>query len=140
MNNQRYAVWIDKRKAMIMKSLAGGETTYLEIASNVSRPERFKGEETNKTGLFRTTLSNERRMQERENNYITEYVMKVVNELKEPNAILILGAGETRYELLNLLNKSKNIHDVWIENRASKPLSKRDLALEMEKHFNLHLG
>jgi hypothetical protein len=28
MNNQRYAVWIDKRKAMIMKSLAGGETRY----------------------------------------------------------------------------------------------------------------
>ena len=140
MNNQRYAVWIDKRKAMIMKSLAGGETTYMEIASNVSRPERFNGEETNKTGLFRTTLSNERRMQERENNYITAYVMKVVNELKEPNAILILGAGETRYELLNLLNKIKNNHDVLIENMASKPLSKRDLAIEMEKHFNLHLG
>ena len=140
MKNQRYAVWIDKRKAMIMKSLAGGETTYMEITSNVSRPERFNGEETNKTGLFRTTLSNERRMQERENNYITEYVMKVVNELKEPNAILILGSGETRYELLNLLNKSKNNHDVWIENRASKPLSKRDLEIEMEKHFNLHLG
>ena len=71
MNNQRYAVWIDKRKAMIMKSLT---------------------------------------------------------------------SGETRYELLNLLNKIKNHHDVWIENRASKPLSKSDLALEMGKHFNLHLG
>ncbi len=71
MNNQRYAVWIDKRKAMIMKSLT---------------------------------------------------------------------TGETRYELLNLLNNSKNHHDVWIENRASTSLSKRHLAIEMEKHFNLHLG
>lgn len=140
MNNQRYAVWLDKRKAMIMKSWAGGETTYMEITSNASRPERFKGEKTNKTGLFGTTLSNQRRKQERENNYITEYVMRVVNELKAPNAILILGAGETRYELLHLLNKSKKNHDIWIENRASKPLSKRDLAIEMENHFNLHLG
>ena len=71
MNNQRDAVWIDKRKVMIKKSLTN---------------------------------------------------------------------GETRYELLNLLNKSKNHHDVWIENRASTSLSKRHLAIEMEKHFNLHLG
>ena len=71
MNNQRDAVWIDKRKVMIKKSLTN---------------------------------------------------------------------GETRYELLNLLNKSKTHHDVWIENRASTSLSKRHLAIEMEKHFNLHLG
>ncbi|MFZ9589402.1 MAG: hypothetical protein ACO28V_06685 [Chitinophagaceae bacterium] len=140
MNNQRYAVWIDKRKAMILKTGADTETTFMEIESNVSRPERFEGEETNKTGLFRTTLSREKHHQERTNNYITEYVTRVANEIKEANAILILGSGETRFELQNLLNKRKNIHSAWIENKASKKLNKRGLELEMEKHFNLHLG
>ena len=97
MKTQRYAVWIDKRKAMILKSDAGGENSYLEIESNASRPERFDGEVTNKTGLFRTTLSNQKRMQERQNNYISEYVMKVANEIQEANAVLILGSGETRH-------------------------------------------
>jgi len=140
MKTQRYAVWIDKRKAMILKSDAGGENSYLEIESNTSRPERFNGEETNKTGLFRTTLSNEKRMQERQNNYISEYVMKVVNEIQEANAILILGSGETRYELENLLNKRKDNHNTWVENKPYKKITRRELELEMEKHFNLHLG
>jgi len=140
MNNQRYAVWIDKRKAMILKTGTATEPTFLEIESNVSRPERFEGEQTNKTGLFRTTISRQKHAQERTNNYITEYVTKVANEIKEANAILILGSGETRFELQNLLNKRKNNHSAWIENRASKKLNKRGLELEMEKHFNLHLG
>jgi hypothetical protein len=140
MNNQRYAVWIDKRKAMILKTGADTEPSFLEIESNVSRPERFEGEETNKTGLFRTTISSQKHTQERTNNYITEYVTKVANEIKEANAILILGSGETRYELQNLLNKRKNNNGAWIENRAAKKLTKRELELEMEKHFNLHLG
>ncbi len=140
MKNQRYAIWIDKRKAMILRSDAEGENSYLEIESNVSRPERFEGEETSKTGLFRTTLSNQKRKQERENNNITEYVMKVANEIKEVNAVLILGSGETRFELENLLLKRKNNHSSWIENKPYKKLNKRGLELEMEKHFNLHLG
>lgn len=140
MKNQRYAVWIDKRKAMILRSDAEGENSYLEIESNVSRPERFEGEETSKTGLFRTTLSNQKRKQERENNHITEYVMKVANEIKEVNAVLILGSGETRFELENLLLKRKDNQSAWIENKPHKKLNKRGLELEMEKHFNLHLG
>ena len=140
MKTQRYAVWIDKRKAMILKSDAGGENSYLEIESNASRPERFDGEVTNKTGLFRTTLSNQKRMQERQNNYISEYVTKVVNEIQEANAILILGSGETRYELENLLNKRKDNHNTWVENKPYKKITRRELELEMEKHFNLHLG
>lgn len=140
MNNQRYAVWIDKRIAMILKAGNDNESTYLEIESHVSRPERFVGEKTNKTGLFKTTLPREKHTQERQNNYITEYVMKVANEIKEANAILILGSGETRFELENLLKKRKNTQGVWIENKASKKINKRGLEIEMEKHFNLHLG
>ena len=140
MNNQRYAIWIDKRKAMILKTGADTEPTFVEIESNVSRPEHFEGEQTNKTGLFRTTLSRQKHTQERTNKYITEYVTKVANEIKEANAILILGSGETRFELQNLLNKRKNNNGAWIENRAAQKLTKRELEIEMEKHFNLHLG
>lgn len=140
MNNQRYAVWIDQRKAMILKTEGSGSSSYQEIESEASKLERFEGEKSNKTGLFRTTLSRQKRNQERKNNYITIYVMKVANKIKDANAILILGAGETRFELENLLHKRKYNQNLWIENKASKKLDKRELALEMEKHFNLHLG
>jgi hypothetical protein len=38
------------------------------------------------------------------------------------------------------LNKRKNNNGAWIENRAAQKLTKRELEIEMEKHFNLHLG
>ena len=120
MNNQRYAVWIDKRIAMILKAGNDNESTYLEIESHVSRPERFVGEKTNKTGLFKTTLPREKHTQERQNNYITEYVMKVANEIKEANAILILGSGETRFELENLLKKRKTLRVFGLRTKHQK--------------------
>ncbi len=140
MNNQRYAIWIDKRRAMILKTGNDADPIFIEIESGAASPERFQGEKTNKTGLFRTTLSREKKEQERKNNYLSAYVMKVANEIKDANAVLILGSGETRFELEHLLNKRKNNQGIWIENKASKKIDKRGLALEMEKHFNLHLG
>jgi hypothetical protein len=53
---------------------------------------------------------------------------------------LILGSGETRFELQNTIEKSKVLQGIWIENKASKKLTKRELEVETENHFNFHLS
>jgi len=88
-------------------------------------------------GLFGTTLNREKQDQSRENNRISRFIQSIVNEFSEANAILILGSGETRFELLEALQKSKQYHPTWIENKAAKQLDKRALELEMQHHFNL---
>jgi len=136
-NQNRYAVWVDKKKAMIYKFPFQGTPEFQELKSNVQTRPRYSGEETNKIGMLGTTISQERKQQEKVNNSVHKFTKKIVGELKDSNAILIMGSGDTRYELQNEINKSKLHHGVWVENRACKKLSQRELELQAEKHFNL---
>ena len=138
-NQMRYGVWIDKKHATIVKVSPEGNKEYIKVKSHGPFNERYKGETTSKTGLFGTTLSREKNMQGRENNSIQNYIKEVVSNLDKANAILILGSGETRFDLQNAIHKSKTMNGVWVENRASSKISIRALETEMEKHFNLHL-
>ena len=147
-NSYRYGVWIDRKHAMIIKIDAEGNPEYSEIISGLGTRARFKGETTNKTpmlatnktGMLGTTISWQKKTQEKENNYMKKFVTKVVDSLKNANALLILGSADTRFELQNAIEKSKTMHDTWIENRPEVKLDRRGLELEMEKHFNLHFS
>ncbi len=139
-HTNRYAVWIDKKKAMILKAGPEASSEYQEIESGNAERIRFKGEETNKVGLFRTTLSQEKHMQEKSNNQHAKFIQKVSSVISNANAILILGAGTARFDLQNALFKNKESNGAWIENRAHKKLTRRGLEMEMEHHFNLHLS
>ena len=125
---------------MIIKIDAEGNQEYSEIISGLGTRTRFEGETTNKTGMLGTTLSWQKKSQEKENNYLKKFVTKVVDSLQNANAVLILGSADTRFELQNAIDKSKTMHDTWIENRPEEKLDRRGLELEIEKHFNLHFS
>jgi hypothetical protein len=139
-NHYRYAVWIDRKHAMILKSGSVSSAAYLEIASDVISHERFEGEKTNKTGMLGISLAPEKRIQAKANNQLQQFVKKVASEIKNANAILILGSGETRFELQHAIQKNKLLNGVWLENKPCKKITRRELELEMEQHFNLHLS
>lgn len=139
-NSYRYGVWIDRKHAMIIKIDAEGNQEYSEIISGLGTRTRFEGETTTKTGMLGTTLSWQKKSQEKENNYMKKFVTKVVDSLQNANAVLILGSADTRFELQNAIDKSKTMHDTWIENRPEEKLDRRGLELEIEKHFNLHFS
>jgi hypothetical protein len=125
---------------MIIKIDAEGNQAYSEIISGLGTRTRFEGETTNKTGMLGTTLSWQKKSQEKENNYMKKFVTKVVDSLQNANAVLILGSADTRFELQNAIDKSKTMHDTWIENKPEEKLDRRGLELEIEKHFNLHFS
>ncbi len=139
-NHSRYAIWIDRRHAMILKSGPDNISSYLEIESEIANRERFGGETTNKTGMLGISLAPEKRIQAKTNNQVHQFVKKVTAELKNANAILILGSGDTRFELQHAIQKSKQLQGNWIENKSSKKITRRELELEMEQHYNLHLS
>ena len=138
-NNTRYGLWMDSRHAKILKIQADGTVSFKEMEASNERRERYSGESTNKTGMLGTTLSPEKRMQARENNHLNKFIKAIVSELDHANAILILGSGDARFELQHAIHKSKTLNGVWIENRASSKLSRRELEMETEKHYNLSL-
>ncbi|MFN6373775.1 MAG: hypothetical protein ACK4YD_01285 [Chitinophagia bacterium] len=138
-NNLRYGIWLDSRHAKILKINPDGSVEFHEMLSENAKRERFNGETTNKTGMLGVTLSPEKKMQARENNHLQKFIKAVVSQLDHANAIFILGSGDARFELQNAINKSKTMNGVWIENKPSVKLSRRELELETEKHYNLSL-
>lgn len=134
----RYGIWIDKKQATIIRVGPDGAKDYIKVKSHVPFLQRFKGETTNKTGLFGATISREKKMQGKQNNSIHHFIKEVVSNLDHANAILILGSGDTRFELQNAINKSKTMNGVWIENKAYPKVPIRTIETEMEKHFNFH--
>ena len=135
-----YAIWIDRRHAMILNSGPNSNASYMEVESDIVKRERFEGEKTNKTGMLGIYLSPEKRVQSRANNQVLQYVKKVVALLENANAILILGSGETRFDLQHAIQKSKQFQGVSIENKACKKITRRELEVEMEHYYNLHLS
>jgi hypothetical protein len=138
-NQTIYAIWIDRKHAMVMKTSTEGEPTFIEIKSAAGTRERFNGETTNKTGMLGTSIDWQKKMQEKENNHVQQLLKKVLTELHHAKEILILGSGDTRYELQNAIEKSKLLQGIPIRNRAFRKITKRELELEMEKEFSLHL-
>lgn len=134
----RYGIWIDKKQATIIKVSPDGNKEYIKVKSHNPFHERFNGETTSKTGLFGATLTRQKNLQGKENNTLHHYIKEVVSYLDDANGILILGSGDTRFELLNAIQKSKTMNGVWVENKASPKISIRAIESEMEKHFNLH--
>ena len=137
-NQTIYAIWIDRKHAMVMKSTTQGEPEFIEIKSGAGR-ERFNGETTNKTGMLGTSINWQKKMQEKENNHVQQFLKKVIDQIHQAKEILILGSGDTRYELQNIIEKSKTLQEVPLKNRALRKINKRELELEMEKEFSLHL-
>lgn len=117
-----------------------GSTSHFltEIKSDAGTRDRFNGETTNKTGMLGTTLNWEKKTQEKENNQVQQFLKKLMAEFQYAKEILILGSGDTRYELQNAIEKNKILQGVKINKRAFRKVTKRELELEMEKEFGLH--
>lgn len=139
-NQTLYTVWIDRKHAMIMKTTEQEVPAYSEIKSSAGVRERFNGETTNKTGMLGTSIAWEKKKQEKENNHVQQFLKKVMAEFQQAKEILILGSGDTRYELQNAIEKNKALNGVKVSNRASRKITRRELELEMEKEYNLHLS
>ena len=139
LNQTIYAIWIDRKHAMVMKTATEGEPTFIEIKSAAGIRERFNGATTNKTGMLGTSIAWEKKMQEKENNHVQQFLKKVLTEIQHAKEILVLGSGDTRYELQNAIEKSKLLQGIPVRNRAFRKITKRELELEMEKEFSLHL-
>jgi hypothetical protein len=138
-NQTIYAIWIDRKHAMVMKTTSAEEPAFVEIKSSAGIRERFNGETTNKTGMLGTSIAWQKKMQEKENNHVQQFLKKVLTEIQHAKEILILGSGDTRYELQNAIEKSKLHQGVPLKNRAFRKITRRELELEMEKEFSLHM-
>lgn len=135
LHDLQFAIWIDSQKAMVIWDEPGGPH-HLEILHNeLPARERFEGEETNKTGLFRTTLNDESHRQNRENEYLQNFVENVAAKVRYAHTIYIIGPGDTRYLLQNELEGHKDLRNITLHNAPAHHLTAEEFEREARSLF-----
>jgi hypothetical protein len=79
-------VWLDHRKAFIVRIVDGGEETY-SLVSDVEKHVRYSGGKP------------EDQVENRFTNHLNEYYAKVISFLRDADAVLLFGPGEAKGEL-----------------------------------------
>jgi hypothetical protein len=136
-NLNRYGIWIDHKQATIMCVDGEGKLSSRTIKSGIRTMNRFDGETTSKTGLFRHTLNRETHDQNRKNQEFKKFLKEVVMNLEHVNGILILGPGDGRHELLNEIQKQKSLESVWIENKPADKMKVTEMKVVVKEHFGI---
>ena len=118
-----WLVWVDHRKAILMHTDAEGHILSEEMQSHMGDRERFHGEGSSKTGLFGQSLSHQKNDQERENNHFKAFLKTVVMKFEKPESILILGPGDARFELQNMIEAEKTLKGIPVVNKAADKMT-----------------
>ena len=135
---QRYAIWIDHRKAIILCADAEGNLTEEEMKSPVGKRERYIGEETNKTSSrIGHTVANESHHQHKEENDFRAFLKHIVAKLNMPEGLLILGPGDARHELQNEVENEKILKGLKLENRPADKMTDHEIREEMKEYFHM---
>lgn len=130
-----YAVWIDGRTAMIMRD-EPNMVHHFEILHNENAGrERIEGETSDKTRLFSTTLNNESKHQNRENNELQIWAKAVAAKIRYAHSVYIMGSGEARHILQQEIENQKGLTDIIITNSSCRKLSREAFEKETQKLF-----
>ena len=133
----RYAIWIDHRKAIMLCADADGNLTEEDMLSPIGHRDKFAGEETNKTNSSWHVVSNESHRQHKEENDFHGFLKEIVAKLNRPEGLLILGPGDARHELQNEVEKEKSLHGLVMENRPADKMTDFELTAAMKEYFHL---
>lgn len=128
-------LWIDRRKAVIVLITAQGDTIS-EIHSNVEhRPSRSVGVQST-TAHESLLVKSDDRLQRVFTGHIKRFYDKVINAIADADAVLILGPGEAKGELLKQLNLAVS-EKRMIAVEPSGAMSNRQMMAKIHEHFQL---
>ena len=133
----RYAIWIDHHKAIMLCADAGGNLTEEDMISPLSFSGKYFGEETNKINSSGHIVSNESHRQHKEENDFNGFLKHIVAKLNQPEGMLILGPGDARHELQNAVEKEKSLKGLILENRPADKMNEFELTSAMKAYFHL---
>ncbi len=129
-----YAVWIDHKKAIIVSRDKKGVATSETLNSAIESHERFKGETSNKSRTFDTTLDIGKKMQNRENDQMHHFCKEILTHIPASAAfVLITGPSEAKYELHKAFSKKKVLSHIRVEMKTTAKLTADALGLLLKE-------
>jgi hypothetical protein len=118
-----WLVWIDHRRAILLHTDAEGHILTEEMLSQLGDRERYNGEGSDKTGLFGQSVNRQKSDQAHENHQFQAFLKTVVHTFRDVDSIRILGPGDARFELQNLIEKDKTLQGIPVTTEAADKMT-----------------
>ena len=118
-------IWIDHRRAVIVRVTAEGSTTET-VESEVGAHPRFGGQRDG---------GGEKKYEERHGQNLDRYFDDVIGHLAAPERLLIFGPGEAKGELERRFRGSKVHARCAVEVETTDRLSDQQIAARVKAHF-----
>lgn len=99
-------IWIDTKKAVIVFLEADGHKVS-NVFSFIQGRERIPGETSWFTRFGNQFLNFEKRKENRKNNAIRNYLIKVIDEVRNTDELVLFGPAEMKNKLEKLIRQDK---------------------------------
>ena len=118
-------IWIDHKRAVIV-SVADGRVTSETVESDVGAHPRYSGQQDG---------GREKKYEERHGQHLDRYYDEVIRRLGHPDALLILGPGESKLELKERLGQSRVSFERTVDIEPADRLTDPQIVGKVKEHF-----
>jgi hypothetical protein len=127
-------VWIDHKQAIVVLVTDTGKAVMKKIAFDIGQPLQSTGGSRSKHSYTSHDFIAENTLERKLGNDRKNYYDDVVASILGAEAILILGPGEAKGELLKRL-QSKKLRGVMVKLETADKMTDRQIAAKVGLHF-----
>lgn len=120
------SVWIDEQKAMIIREEPQGVPQYETVKNPNAGRARMAGEHPAKPSYLGETMNREKHNQNRKNNELEKFVREVASHIRYATTVDIMGPGQTRHKLQEVLEANKDLSNRSITNKPCRRMSREE--------------
>jgi hypothetical protein len=124
---QRVGIWIDHRKAVIV-SASADEVTAKTLESSVEPHPHYAGSQEG---------GGEKKYEERHGLQLDRYYDAVISQLGQPEAVLIFGPGEAKFQLKERLSRSTALSESVVTVESADKLTDPQIVAKVKEHYGI---
>jgi hypothetical protein len=124
---QRVGIWIDHRKAVIV-SASADEVTAKTLESSVEPHPHYAGSQEG---------GGEKKYEERYGLHLDRYYDAVISQLGQPEAVLIFGPGEAKFQLKERLSRSTALSESVVTVESADKLTDPQILAKVKEHYGI---
>lgn len=136
--NHKIGIWIDHKKAVIV-SASDGQVTTRTVESEVGPHGRYSGRAGYPTPDGPKNGGGEKKYEERHGQRLDRYYDDVINQLGQPESLLIFGPGEAKLQLRERLSRSKSLSEHVDEIETTDKLTDAQIVAKVKEHYGMRL-
>jgi hypothetical protein len=120
-------IWIDHRKAVIV-SASADEVTAKTLESAVEPHTHYAGSQEG---------GGEEKYGERHDRQLDRYYDAVISQLGQPQAVLIFGPGEAKFQLKECLSRSTALSESAVTVESAEKLTDPQIVAKVKDHYGI---